>query len=46
LSGIVTGLLSVGVACLVGAIVGGGMKVLGTELSLVRSTRRQLLLGR
>lgn len=38
-------LLGAGLACLVAAIVGGGMKAFGFEIPLVSSTKRQLMLG-
>lgn len=38
-------LLMLGVVCVVAAIVGGGLKALGAELPLVKSLRRQVLLG-
>ena len=38
-------LLTAGLACLVAAIVGGGLKAFGVEILIVASTNRQLLLG-
>lgn len=38
-------LLGAGLACMVAAIVGGGMKAFGLEIPLVSSTKRQLMLG-
>jgi hypothetical protein len=38
-------LLGAGVACIIAAIVGGGLKAFGMEIPLVNSSRRQLLLG-
>ena len=37
--------LVIGLACLIGAIVGGGLKVVNVELPLVASLPRQILLG-
>jgi hypothetical protein len=38
-------LISAGIACLIGAIVGGGLKAFGIEIPLLASVRRQSLLG-
>lgn len=38
-------LLSVGIACIIGAIVGGGLKAFGIEIPALSSVRRQILLG-
>ena len=38
-------LLGAGLACMVAAIVGGGMKAFGIEIPLVSSTKRQMMLG-
>lgn len=38
-------LFGVGVACVIAAIAGGGLKALGAEFPPLNSTRRQLLLG-
>jgi hypothetical protein len=38
-------LLLAGVACVVAAVVGGGLKLLGAEIPLISSTRRQALLA-
>ena len=38
-------ILSAGIACVIAAIVGGGMKALGAEIPTIQSTRRQLALG-
>ncbi|MGA9567024.1 MAG: hypothetical protein WBS19_15995 [Candidatus Korobacteraceae bacterium] len=38
-------LLSAGVVCLMGAVLGGGLKALGFELPLLSSVGRQVLLG-
>src|SRR5919198_1947520 len=38
-------LLVVGLACLVGAVVGGGLKLRGVEIPIVSSLRRQGLLA-
>jgi type II secretory pathway component PulJ len=40
-----TQLLLAGVACVVAAVVGGGLKLLGAEIPLISSTRRQALLA-
>ena len=40
-----TTLLDTGLACLIAAIVGGGMKAFGIELPLVQSGKRQFLLA-
>lgn len=40
-----TVLLSTGLACLIAAIVGGGLKAFGIEIPLLQSLTRQLLLG-
>lgn len=40
-----TALLSAGIACLIAAIVGGGLKAFGIEIPLLQSLTRQLLLG-
>jgi hypothetical protein len=40
-----TQLLLAGVACVVAAVVGGGLKLLGAEIPLISSTRRQLVLA-
>ena len=37
--------LTVGIACLIAAIVGGGLKAFGIEIPLLKSVPRQLLLG-
>ena len=38
-------LLGVGIACVIAAIVGGGLKAFGLEIPLVNSVKRQTLLG-
>lgn len=38
-------LLGVGIACVIAAIVGGGLKAFGLELPIVNSVKRQTLLG-
>jgi hypothetical protein len=38
-------LLLVGIACVVAAVVGGGLKLAGTEFPLLTSTKRQAMLG-
>lgn len=38
-------ILSIGIACIIAAIVGGGMKALGAEIPTIASTRRQAILG-
>jgi hypothetical protein len=38
-------LISAGIACLIAAIVGGGLKAFAIEIPLLASMRRQLLLG-
>ena len=38
-------LVSTGIACLIAAIVGGGLKAFGTEIPQLASVRRQMLLG-
>jgi len=38
-------LLLVGLACLIGAVVGGGSKLAGIEIPFISSTLRQALLG-
>jgi hypothetical protein len=38
-------LLGVGIACVIAAIVGGGLKAFGMEIPLVNSNKRQLLLS-
>ena len=38
-------ILSVGAACVIAAIVGGGLKVFGAEIPVLNSVRRQLLLA-
>jgi len=35
----------IGIACIIAAIIGGGLKAFGMEIPLVNSVRRQLLLG-
>ncbi len=40
-----TVLLSAGIACLIAAIVGGGLKAFGIEIPMLQSLARQLLLG-
>lgn len=40
-----TTLLTVGIGCIIAAIVGGGLKAFGMEIPLVNSNKRQLLLG-
>lgn len=38
-------LLTVGLVCLVAAVVGGGLKILGNEVPALQSVRRQVILG-
>ena len=38
-------LIKIGVACVIGAVVGGGFKAFGIEIPLLSSVRRQLLLA-
>lgn len=38
-------LLSAGIACLIAAIVGGGLKAFGIEIPLLQSLTRQIILG-
>jgi hypothetical protein len=38
-------LLTVGLACLIAAVTGGGLKAFGIELPLIASFKRQLLIG-
>jgi len=40
-----TVLLTTGLACVIAAIVGGGLKAFGMELPILRSLPRQVLLG-
>src|SRR6266404_572299 len=40
-----TTLIILGIVCVIGAIVGGGFKAFGTEIPLINSIRRQLLLA-
>jgi hypothetical protein len=43
--GVGNGLIALGSVCVVAAIVGGGVHALGTDLPIVGSLLRQLLLG-
>jgi hypothetical protein len=40
-----SGLILIGVGCIIGAIVGGGVKLVQVELAQVTSLRRQVMLG-
>ncbi len=40
-----TTLLSIGLACIIAAIVGGGLKAFQIEIPVLQSTRRQIILG-
>jgi len=38
-------LLLIGIVCILGAIVGGGLRIVGVEFDLIKSVFRQLLLA-
>jgi hypothetical protein len=38
-------LLTVGLVCIIAAIIGGGLKAFGIEIPVFQSTKRQILLG-
>jgi len=40
-----TTLITAGVACIIAAIIGGGLKAFGIEIPLLQSKKRQVLLG-
>src|SRR5262245_45278581 len=40
-----TTLLTTGLACMIAAIIGGGLKALGTEIPVIKSRNRQVALG-